>query len=325
MRIEGECLDEILIRSYDLIERHGHANVGTRGSNKEVIGASLLLRNPRARLSRSSDRGVPLSAVGEFLWYLSGSDDIEFITAYIPKYEKEVGENGRINGAYGPRLFSSYGLNQFDAVADLIGRKAKTRRAVLQIYSARDLETDDEVPCTTTLQFLNREGRLHLVASLRSNDAYLGLPHDVFCFTMIQEMMANRLGLELGEYTQLIGSFHLYDSAREKAARYEREGYHRVQEMSRMPEGDPFEEIPRILAAESSVRLGEDAADLAVAGLPDYWGDVLRLAQARLAVEVERLREIRACLKDTEYEAYIDDRIDLLVKRAAKAEASKAT
>jgi thymidylate synthase len=42
-------------------------------------------------------------------------------------------------------------------------------------------------------QFHLSEKQLHLSVTLRSNDAYWGLPHDVFSFTMIQEMMARRL------------------------------------------------------------------------------------------------------------------------------------
>jgi thymidylate synthase len=37
-----------------------------------------------------------------------------------------------------------------------------------------------------------------MVTTMRSNDAYLGLPHDVFCFTMLQEIIARSLGREIG-------------------------------------------------------------------------------------------------------------------------------
>lgn len=34
---------------------------------------------------------------------------------------------------------------------------------------------------------------------------YLG-PHNVCCFNLIQELVAIKLGLDLGEYTQIVGS-----------------------------------------------------------------------------------------------------------------------
>ena len=37
-----------------------------------------------------------------------------------------------------------------------------------------------------------------LVVHMRSNDVFMGFPHDVFAFTMIQEILANDLGVKLG-------------------------------------------------------------------------------------------------------------------------------
>ena len=46
---------------------------------------------------------------------------------------------------------------------------------------------------------------------MRSNDAFLGLPHDVFCFTMLQEIVARTLSIEVGNYKHVVGSLHLYE------------------------------------------------------------------------------------------------------------------
>jgi len=40
------------------------------------------------------------------------------------------------------------------------------------------------------MQFMVRRRRLHLLTNMRSNDAFIGLPHDIFAFTMLQEIMA---------------------------------------------------------------------------------------------------------------------------------------
>jgi len=321
MEIVGDSLDEILIEAYKQIQEKGTPNNGSRGKHRELIGVIFRIAHPRARLSRSSDRGLPFSALGEFLWYLTKSDDVDFITAYIPNYKKEVGPDGRINGAYGPRLFSTYGLDQIEAVLDLLKRKPHSRRAVLQLYGATDLKIDQEVPCTTTLQFFIREGKLHLMASLRSNDAYLGLPHDVFCFTMLQEMIANRLEIELGEYVQMVGSFHLYDKHVDNAAHYIEEGHHRRAEMPPMPAGDPFALVSAILEAEKIIRTGSGDAAKIISGLPPYWADLLRMVQARFADSPDRIDAIREGLTETIYQAYIDDRRD---KLSAKLERKAA-
>ena len=101
-------------------------------------------------------------------------------------------------------------IDQFESIERLLRRKSGSRRAVIQLFNAEDIAADHkEIPCTTTLQFHLREELLHMSVTLRSNDAYWGLPHDVFCFTMLQEMMARRLGVEIGEYYQYVGSMHV--------------------------------------------------------------------------------------------------------------------
>jgi len=45
---------------------------------------------------------------------------------------------------------------------------------------------------------------------MRSNDAWLGLPYDVFCFTTLQKIVAAALGIECDWYQHQVGSMHLY-------------------------------------------------------------------------------------------------------------------
>ncbi len=318
VHIEGDSLDEILIEAYHRLQESGLPNVGTRGPNKEIIGVGLRIAHPRARLSRSANRGLPFSALGEFLWYLTKSDDVAFITAYISAYEDEIDESGAIPGAYGPRIYSRYGLDQIETVIKLLERKPNTRRAVIQVYAATDLETDDEVPCTTSLQFFIRDGRLHLMASLRSNDAYLGLPHDVFCFTMLQEMMARRLNVEVGDYLQMVGSFHLYDKHEIRAANYIKEGHQSFAPMPKMPAGDPFLIVPEVLRVEQMIRTGQAAAEEAIRALPDYWADLMRLVQAHFTADPSMLDMITAQLGNQSYGTYIDDLRDRRIAKLAK-------
>src|SRR5260370_41880706 len=52
---------------------------------------------------------------------------------------------------------------------------------------------------------------------MRSNDAWLGLPYDVFTFTRIQAYVAAAVGVEPGRYTHTVGSLHLYERDWERA------------------------------------------------------------------------------------------------------------
>jgi thymidylate synthase len=104
-------------------------------------------------------------------------------------------------------LFHARGFNQVPIVTSILRKKAASRQAVIQLFGADDIVEDHEdVPCTCTLQFFLRRDGLQLLTHMRSNDPNIGLPHDVFCFTMLQEIIARGLGVEPGPYTWSVAS-----------------------------------------------------------------------------------------------------------------------
>lgn len=281
MEIEQKSLDDVLIKLYKRLIESGNENRSTRGINLEILGVTIRIEHPRNRLSRSENRGKPFSAIGELFWYLSGSNKLEFIYPYIRDYEKDA-EDGVLPGAYGPRLFGSneFSVNQIMNVVDILTRKPSSRRAVIQLFDSKDIESGHkEIPCTTTLQLHIRENVMHMSTTMRSNDAYLGLPHDVFCFTMLQEMLACRLGVELGSYIHHVGSMHIYERHIENAENYITEGYQKPNEMPIMPSGNPFDIVDELLHAEWLARKGVNfqASEFVNDG---YWSDIIRMIQA---------------------------------------------
>jgi thymidylate synthase len=321
MEIECDSLDTVLYRLYNAIKESGVRNGGTRGETLEMLGVTLRIRKPRARLSRSENRGKPFSAIGELLWYLSGSDTLDFIQEYVPAYRDDA-VDGVIQGAYGPRLRRMRaGIDQFDSIERLLTEKPGSRRAVIQLFNAEDIASDHkEIPCTTTLQFLMRGGKLHMSVTMRSNDAYWGLPHDVFCFTMIQEMMARRLSADLGEYYQYVGSMHVYEKHLGHIDRYLHEGFQQTSEMPQMPEGNPFDLVEAFISIEDRLRRGEHL-DAALETTDPYWADLIRLLQvfwARTfaADHPGRLTELRAQLEAGFYRPYVEGRMHLIGRAA---------
>jgi thymidylate synthase len=248
-----------------------------KGRALELRGVLLELTDPRARLSRSETRGRVFSTLGEWCWYLSGSAETKAIAYYIDGYNA-LDEGGVVWGAYGPRLRSFDGTDQLARVCDQLRTKPDTRQAVIQVFDHADLDTPHEdVPCTCTLQFFARNEVLDLMVHMRSNDAYLGLPHDVFSFTMIQELVACDLGIDLGRYIHAVGSFHLYDRHRSGAAVFLREGWYEPTGMVAMPSGSPWSGVDYLLRRERELRSGE-LDPLAVADDDNsYWGDLVRL------------------------------------------------
>jgi len=316
MRISGKTLDDLLLQLFPKLLASRIPVSPTRSHARELVGVLLELREPRARLSRTETRGKPFSCLGELLWYLSRTNDLDFIRYYIPAYNSESTDGETIFGGYGPRLFSQRGIDQLKNVIQLLTRNPESRRAVIQLFNAEDLEgVRKEIPCTLTLQFVRRQGHLNMLVTMRSNDAYKGLPHDVFCFTMLQEIMATTLGVGLGIYKHFAGSMHLYDDTRDgftddtlAAKQYIEEGVQSTILMPPMPEGDPWPSIHRVLEAEARIRQGV-RVDANALGLDDYWHDLVRMLQVYAASgDARKIERLKKHMKFPRYAPYIDAR-----------------
>jgi thymidylate synthase len=313
MRLTGRTLDDLLQKLLSKLLASTNYTAPSRGGARELVGVLLELKNPRARLSRSETRGKPFSCLGEFLWYLTGDNRLDFISYYIPAYCAETEDGETIYGGYGPRLFRQRGHNQIQNVIDLLLMTPESRRAVIQIFDAEDIaRRHKEVPCTCTVHFLVRQKRLHMLTSMRSNDSYKGLPHDIFCFTMLQEVLARTLGLEVGTYKHFVGSLHLYEDDQEFARQYLNEGWQSTISMPPMPIGDPRPSLRKVLDAEYRIRYGAEL-DVKVWSVEPYWADLIRLLQVfAVTGDMGKVEALKRKMVFDNYAAYIEKRKEMV-------------
>jgi thymidylate synthase len=306
----NNVLHELLKRPFDIKSTRSSKH----GKSSEIIAAFLHLKKPTSRISRTETRGKPFSALGELLWYLSGTKSLKFIEYYIPHYKYESEDGKTIFGGYGKRLFNLHGkINQVKNIIDLLYKKPSSRRAVIQLFDAEDLSKEHkEIPCTCTLQFLLRNNHLNLIVNMRSNDAFLGLPHDVFAFTMLQEIISRTLNVELGEYFHSVGSLHLYSDNIEKAKQYLDEGFQSTDNpMPSMPRKDPWPAIAEILNHEKLFRL-KKLTSIPKTRLDSYWADLSRLLfihSLSKTYHYEKIDVVKQAMTSNIYNTYIDSKI----------------
>lgn len=176
----------------------------------EVLNAVTVIEDPTRGIIFSDIRKMPMRyAVGEILWYLSGSNKLKDIEGYSG-FWKNISDDGEtLNSAYGYRIFHQFGFDQWEHVKKQLTDDPTSRQAVIHIKDASNKPTKD-TPCTVALQYLIRDGKLHATTYMRSNDIWRGFPYDVFAFTAFQIKMAMELGVGIGEYTHIAGSLHLY-------------------------------------------------------------------------------------------------------------------
>jgi thymidylate synthase len=150
-------------------------------------------------------------AVAEWLWIWFGHNDVETISKYNPNIAKFSDDGFVFAGAYGPWI--EY---QYKYIFETLRNDLQSRQAVLQIFSANPRSSKD-IPCTLTVQFLIRNDKLHTTVNMRSSDIWLGLPYDVFNFSMIANILSFELSMGLGSITFNLGSSHLYKIDKDKA------------------------------------------------------------------------------------------------------------
>jgi thymidylate synthase len=310
MFIAADTLDDLLRRVITKVLTKGRrVETATRGANTELFGVLLQLNKPRARISRAEKRRTLFSCLGEFLWYVSKKNELAFISYYTDRYLDESEDGETVRTGYGPRLFANNGHNQFVNVIATLKQKPGSRRAAMQIFEAGDGAVGQkEAPCTCTIQFAIRSNKLHMITFMRSNDIYYGLPHDVFAFTMLQEVIARTLGVGLGKYTHAVGSLHLYDKHRDGAKKMLKEGWQEDVPMPHMPKGDPWPSLQKLLFVEAQLR-DEQEVDIENLPLEPYWKDLARLLQVyRLFRDNknERIAKVRKLMAVDIYDPFIE-------------------
>jgi len=152
---------------------------------------------------------------GEAAWMLEGRNDVESVSKYVDGVKRFSDDGVTFFGAYGPKI-----ITQTSYIVDTLTKDKDSRQAVLNIWRENPRSSKD-IPCTLSLQFFLREASddlwLHTIATMRSNDAWLGTPYDTFNFSAISFYIAchlNKAGIKckLGSLNIQAGSRHIYEN-----------------------------------------------------------------------------------------------------------------
>lgn len=133
-------------------------------------------------------------------------------------------EEGKWQYTYHERItaYSVPGLpepvNQLDAVVEALVQAPHTRRAQCVLWKPWVDPASDDPACMQRLWFRIFGDRLLLAAHMRSNDAFKAAFMNMYAFTDLQRVVAERvsegLGREIrvGQYNHVVDSFHIYGS-----------------------------------------------------------------------------------------------------------------
>lgn len=238
-------LDQALIgMSRVLLDKGKWRNV--RGFNCLEIPhpVTIAITNPTDRYvtipQRHWNKTLPWA---ESLWMALGLNDLNSLPGRYVKNLYTYSDDGRTwRGGYGPRIRAYSGVqtdynitqpqyrqiftghvgttDQLRYVVEALRRDINTRQAIIDIGDpAKDsfnidntLKETKDYPCSRILQFMVVDGKLDLTLYIRSNDILFGFSAvNVTNFTLMQEYVANILGLPVGTYYHIANNFHVYE------------------------------------------------------------------------------------------------------------------
>ncbi len=162
-------------------------------------------------------RKIPIKIfVAEQIWFISGSRKPEdFLRAFTKIWDGFTNPGDVVTVAYGYRWRKHFGRDQLQKLVDLLKKDPTSRHGVIVTW---DPSSDGlggvakkNVPCPYTFTVNIIGGKLHLNNIVRSNDMILGFPHDVAGFALLQHILAQKLGVEVGTFSQSISNAHIYD------------------------------------------------------------------------------------------------------------------
>lgn len=227
---ENRTVSEALPRILSDLLVYGDEVNSRNGRVKEFLNQQIVITDPVQREVLSLNRKANIFAqIAETCWVLSGRNDVEWLSAYLPRAFDYADDGAHWRAGYGPRIRNFGGVDQLARVIDALQKDPLTRQAVIQIWDVSDGDTELALldrACNTQLQFQSRLGQLHLTVTVRSNDVMWGWSGiNAFEWSVLQEITASLLGIEVGPLTFNIGSLHLYEPHWERASRVEYESF----------------------------------------------------------------------------------------------------
>ncbi len=162
----------------------------------------------------------------ELLWYLSGEDHIRNLRQHTKIWDAWADEAGNLDTAYGrywrrfPHPYKDeHGqwqvreVDQIQYVIDTLRTEPTSRRMVVTAWEPGNAQTSKLPPCHYSFVFNVQDGKLNCHLTQRSGDIAIGIPFNLACYAALTQMIAQEVGLGLGQFGHTIVDAHIYTAS----------------------------------------------------------------------------------------------------------------
>lgn len=214
-RIYKNAIRRVLYEGEDVFsDRTGYATKALPGLTYEL--------EPAKGFPLLTLRKIPLKFFcAEIVWMITGQKHLEFLRQFTKAWDDFAEEDGTVETAYGYRWRHHFGRDQLIELVEHLRAEPSSRQGVVVMWDpvsdGLTAKKKKNVPCPFcwTANIIGNKLNLHLI--IRSNDMMLGNPHDTSGFALLQAMLAQELGVQVGKLTISISHAHIYENHYEQA------------------------------------------------------------------------------------------------------------
>jgi thymidylate synthase len=158
------------------------------------------------------------SIIHELLWFLQGATNTAYLKQHgVSIWDEWANEQGELGPVYGKqwRSWPDGAGGSLDQISELMSRiktDPDSRRLIVSAWNVADLPKMALAPCHAFFQFYVAQGKLSCQLYQRSADIFLGVPFNIASYALLNHMVAQQCGLEVGDFIWTGGDCHLYSN-----------------------------------------------------------------------------------------------------------------
>ena len=198
---------------------HGAAKSDRTGTGARSVFGHQMRYDLAAGFPLVTTKRVHLkSIVYELLWFLRGDSNVGWLREHgVSIWDEWAAPDGELGPVYGVQWRAwptpdGRHVDQISGVLEQLRTNPDSRRMLVSAWNVGEIPQMALPPCHTLFQFYVAEGRLSCQLYQRSADLFLGVPFNIASYALLTHMVAQQVGLDVGDFVWTGGDCHVYDN-----------------------------------------------------------------------------------------------------------------